>query len=239
MTAFFSPAGEAITAEEFISVYSDEYYLDGPCIVSGVSRNSRHVEDEIDSILKNGIEEKKDVARILAWKMGKIRQAESREGFVYADDWADAEKLVVTRYGRSFDLEKIASFIFDNIERLEERSKSDPQAVLNELRSQRVKGLGTVYLMTLLTFISRGEWPIYDLFASMALEAIRNGAEPGSWIRCYQLPGIDAKSRFEHAVENHLKPYAGALEGVFPGKWQESRDVDRALWVYGHRFRQA
>ena len=48
-------------------------------------------------------------------------------------------------------------------------NKSEPQEVINELKNNSPNGIGTVYLITLLFFISRGEYPIYDRFVKIAI----------------------------------------------------------------------
>lgn len=241
MASFFSPDGEPITVDEFIDIYNDSYYLGNEKVVARASQNSRFVEDEIDSILKHGIKSSVDVAKILAWKIGKIRHTESERAkkFAYASDWSGAEELSVTRYGRSFDLEGIADFIASNIGELGAQSISDPQGVLDRLRNQDVKGLGTVYLITLLYFISKGRYPIYDRFAKMALYAIRDGLEPGAPVPYIDIPGKESRKRFERVMDDHMNPYIGDFRDIFDEKALQSRDVDRALWVYGHCFKRA
>ncbi len=241
MVAFFSPSDEAISISEFVNKYNNSYYLGNDQIVTSASQSSPIVENAIDSILKRGIESEIDVAKILAWKIGKIKHKESEAAgrLVYAKDWVRAEELRVTRYGRPFDLEGIAAFVAFNISELETMSVSDPQGVLNRLRDQNTKGLGTVYLITLLYFISKGRYPIYDRFAKMALYAIRAGLEPGAEVPYADLPGKESRKRFERVFDDHMVPYIEDLRGVFGEKALQGRDVDRALWVYGHCFKQA
>ena len=39
---------------------------------------------------------------------------------------------------------------------------------------------------------------------------------------------------FERVFDTYMVPFMEQLESVFGTVYQECRDVDRALWVYGH-----
>ena len=234
---FYGKAGVSITLERFITLYGDSYYLDKERYVPGVSQSSRYTEDEIDRLLREGIKCELDVIHILAWKIGKIRHAESKSRFCYSKDWSNAESFRANRYGKEFDLKTISQYIVKNIESLEDQAKSNPQKVLNDLRDINIKGLGSVYLVTLLYFISRNTFPIYDRFAKMAIDAIETGLKPGSSVCYCELPTKDSKE-FGHIMDDYIYPYQKKLETQFGDKYREGRDVDRALWVYGHMFRR-
>ena len=109
-----------------------------------------------------------------------------------------------------------------------------------------MRGIGTVYLLTLLYFITGGATPIYDRFAMAALLVwkLRDSITipENSIIRVEALP--DKK---DDKVRNILKEglYSKYIEllsdfcGMVYGdkdKWKDDRNVDRALWVYGHFF---
>lgn len=157
---------------------------------------------------------------------------------MYASDWEEAENLRAKRYGRDFKLKNIAVYVTNNISDLEAMSNDNPQGVLNALRDQNTKGIGTVYLITLLYFISKGRYPIYDRFAEMALCAIKNGLKPSDKVPYTNLPDKNSR-RFDRVVEDRLNPYINDLHTIFGKEAAKCRDVDRALWVYGHRFKQA
>lgn len=232
---FYELCGNEIDRSEFIKKYGTSYYIDQPRYIPRVGQSSQTVEDIIDSLLKNGIKEPLDVVHILAWKLGKIRHHESNDGFVYAKDWEKAEEFNITRYGRAFNIEYISNYIANNIENLEVKSETNPQGVLEELKDQNIDGIGTVYLLTLLYFISRGKYPIYDRFALAAVKAICDDKKPGEIITVPDLP--DKKSRdFKNVFDKHMVPFMEKLEDAFGSLYRENRNVDRALWVYGHAF---
>ena len=144
MVKFYNLDDEEISNDEFVKLYNTCYYEgDSP----HASRNSRHVEDEIERILKHGIEEETDAVHVLAWKIGKInhKEGEEQEKFIYAADWKAAdEQFKVKSYGRGSALKEIATCLVDNATRLGEQCKNPgPQKVLNELRDKNWYGLGT------------------------------------------------------------------------------------------------
>ena len=195
---------------------------------------------KIEKVLKYGIKTPIDVVHILAWKTGKTKhyESEKKREFVYAKDWSNAEtsgKVFRPRIGEC-DINKISSYISKNIESLEKEVSEAPQNVLCKLREQSVKGIGTVYLITLMYFISRGSYPIYDRFAKKAIDAIVNEVKPGGVIKERQLPDKTSE-KFCKIMKNEMKEYICNLEAVFGSDYKD-RDVDRALWVYGHMFKK-
>ena len=77
--------------------------------------------------------------------------------------------------------------------------------MLNDLRDINIKGLGSVYLVTLLYFISRNTLPIYDRFAKMAIDAIEAGSKPGSSVCYCELPTKDSKE-FGRMMDDYIYP---------------------------------
>ena len=228
--------GTKITMQEFITMYGNSYYTDQPKYVSRATQSSRFTENEIDRLLSDGIKKPIDVVHILAWKLGKIKHKESDSTFVYAKDWKYAEQYNVFRYKKVFDIKKISEYIETYICELEAEAKNNPQKVLCELRDLNVDGIGTVYLITLLYFISRGEYPIYDRFAMMSVQAILNNQKPGDIVIVKELPE-KSSSKFNCVFEERMNPYIENLKAIFGEAYKETRDIDRALWVYGHCFR--
>ena len=79
----------------------------------------------------------------------------------------------------------------------------------------RVTGIGPVYLITLLYFISKGQYPIYDKFAHISLKMIE-----------------EKDCQFNSLIKDN---YVTRLRNIF-GKAYNDSNVDRALWVYSHLF---
>lgn len=116
-----------------------------------------------------------------------------------------------------------------------EKSKHSPLGILDWLNDNAPAGFGSVYLITLLFFISGGEYPIYDQCADKALMAIKNNVMPGE--KVYYKPLPDRKSRkFLQIFDGQYGEYIKSLKELFTEEYKFNRDIDRALWVYGHLF---
>lgn len=129
-----------------------------------------------------------------------------------------------------------------------------PREMLKDLRkilqiespkAKTIKGIGSVYLITILYFVSSGKYPIYDRFAAMALQALLCGKKPGTKIQIRDLPDKTSDSFLNMLDDPNsaYKEYINSLEIVskmyYDGKkdgYQIDRRLDRALWVYGHLF---
>lgn len=234
---------ELIGIDEFISTYRSGYFLEGEQVVKEVNRSSRFVEDKINTILEKESWTSEDVILILAWKIGKIKHAQSRDAreFVFAKGWENAVsdcKVLLRKVGE-VSLKDFANYICEKKEILKDealQSKDGAQKVLNKLSKVAPSGIGTVYLITLLFFISGGIYPIYDRFARIALTAILDEKKPGDKIVPKDLPDNSSVFDFNGLMKNELKTYIDDLEKVFGTDYQTDRSIDQALWVYGHRF---
>ncbi len=101
-----------------------------------------------------------------------------------------------------------------------------------------MKGIGPVYLITLLYFISGGKYPIYDQFAHFSLMGIEEGSSfdrkkfTEKDLRTEVSTEKDLETFFKSYQENYIK----RLKNIFGEQWNH-RDTDRALWVYGHLYK--
>lgn len=244
---FYAPDKKSeLSKEEFISIYSSDYFLkqnsEKEKAVKGIRRSSKWVEKEIEHLLEDGIKNEKDIIHILAWKVGKIKHAESdqAESFVYSSDWNNCEKFSAKLYGKELvesDFKKFIEYIQSHIIDLEDKAnKRDIQSVMNTLKEKSCAGIGTVYMITLLYFISRGTWPIYDKYAQVAVTAILKGSKPEDPIEYSEMPNKN-DTKFDIIMDENgaYKKYVKDLKDIF-GNEYNNRDVDRALWVYGHLF---
>lgn len=92
----------------------------------------------------------------------------------------------------------------------------------------KIKGIGPVYAITLLYFISKAEYPIYDNFADIALQAI---TDKDSWKNTYNDKTIYSWKNYEE--------YKKTIFEIFGDKeYQKNRKIDQALWAYGHLFNE-
>lgn len=224
MCKFYGPKGNEIEEKEFIQFYSNCYYLS--C--------SDVAEREIEEYLKKdgAIRSPMDVMKILEWKLGRIDHKKSQSNGRTYYTHKDMMKCYETRT-RSGDIhaKPICDFISQNFDKLTSLS---PEEILEKLRIQNIQNLGSVYLITLVSFITKGEYPIFDRFAQVAVSAIISGAKPGAYIEEKALS--DRKSNAKAIINRCDSIYVDSLKYVFGERYKQNRDIDRALWVYGHLF---
>ena len=94
--------------------------------------------------------------------------------------------------------------------------------------------------MTLLFFATKGNYPIFDRFAFAALCAINEGAKPDRNRPLVDYVKMSTANNVSGAAEIYEK-YMKLLLDKKLFDWNnknatEKRDIDRALWVYGHLF---
>ena len=245
---FYDFKGEPIGVKEFIELYEPYYFIENEKDKRiRHTQTARYVEKEIVAILKNGdIESRANLAKVMAWKIGKIKHGESKKNkkIVYASDWESCETKNPKRYGKEMDLDTLAKSMYDNRNELKKLAVEKPQECLNWLRDitreNKIVGLGSVYLINLLFFLSHGKCPIYDRFAMASLRAYEEGLSPVEYkgkppVKVPNLPDKNSKG-FETICENGA--YAEYIEKLdaLGVDYKEDRRLDRALWVYGHAF---
>lgn len=91
-----------------------------------------------------------------------------------------------------------------------------------------LKQFGTVYIITLIYFLSKGKYPIYDKFAHKAIMAIDSNRNPMD-ITVASPPDKSSVAK----VINMYTEYYKKIEEIF-GSYRLTRKQDQALWVYGH-----
>ena len=79
---------------------------------------------------------------------------------------------VLKHYNDYFEWKKNLNTNEMSSEKIENDKTNKYIDILHELKDYSLDGIGSVYLITFLYFITRGEVPIYDMFAMMALDAI-------------------------------------------------------------------
>ena len=202
---------------------------------------------------------------ILAWKIGKIKHSESQEKIIFHSDWASVlgeyseenkkftgmrDRETLNRYGTKrpvLKIKKLAEFFNEHAEKINTAQRKEIlELVQDDIKrnSATWNGIGAVYLLTLLYFATNarrpGVFPIYDRFAMRALKAIKEGKKPGDSFKAdIKLPD-KLDSKFAEKLENIMQKYIGLIEEIFGiKKYSENRDIDRALWVYGHLFKES
>lgn len=201
---------------------------------------SRTFEDKtiVGNYLKNGITNE----TVVAWKAGRL--VEAKDDIKYIPQ-TSKEKNYLNGYGKPIkkeELDKYLKFVNEEYKKIE--NKSDFSCVYNSLVSEKnvPRNFGSVYIINLIYFKSKGTFPIYDKFAHKAVKALHMNKSP------HEIFVGDAPGKYEvNKVVNMYQEYVWLLDEVFPEGQKQigitgdenqevyiSRELDRALWVYGH-----
>lgn len=212
---YYYPDGELIEKgqKEFISFYSRVYHY--------LFRNIE-LEDKINCILKKDELSVEDIADILQWKIGAVKCCYKHNIVTLSrsrakDPTIDVNRLIEIIKG-SKELNDPFRDLFGNL--------------------IKVNNIGPVYAITLLFFLSNGNYPIYDRFAHIAVKMIYEGNGFNTLIEDSALkeefdPNWKNKAVIFANYENY---YHKRLDEIFSGAYKNDRNIDKALWVYGHLF---
>ena len=163
------------------------------------------METSIENIIDNGIDSVEDISTILSWKIGHS----------YKRDLNRNQEATI--WGHRVNLQRIYEIVRDN----------SGKVMFDKLNA--IQGLGPVYSATLLFFKSKMDYPIFDKYACVALDAVTQENE------------IMTKINYIYHSDSQMfwKSYLIYIEklvSVFGTTYKENRTVDQALWAYGHLF---
>lgn len=224
----------------FIEQYSKMYLKGNPCIVPNIRQTDERIEKWILNIAKKDDWDEKDVFNILAWKTGKILSEKKDNKYNTIDDLkyadgCDLDSMTIKAYS-AFSVKELAEYIVNHIKELKNDAKKGygMDAFKKLAENSRCKEIGTVYIITLLFFLSEYRQPIYDTYVARALLALeRKEVKPGDRIK--GIVEVPNKSEIEK-VEDFYKQFKNCIKR-FETDYKMERNLDRALWVYGHYFR--
>lgn len=211
----------------FVKTYELQYFLGSN---SKIPRNktSTYVESKIDEILQNGLSAS-DLPLIIAWKIGAINHKESTNRIVYLQNFDNT-----LEYNTRYSLLNVCQMV-ENIKGmfsyLKVLAQSDPHKLYEVLFQNRSPNFGTTYIFTLLFFFTKGLCPIYDKYADIALMASKNDIAPFNILLYKSINSSNVNSAWKRYTV-----YCQALLEIFGKEKYKDRNIDRALWVYGHYF---
>ena len=205
---FFYPNGKPLdSVNTFVKLYSNIYYY---------ANRDLCLENEIDHILRIGIQDQNDIAKIMKWKTGGKQDGDN----------------VNTRYQIINTRE-----IYAVIEKVRnDKKKKDDNEHYNDIYDKVIglTGMGSVYARTIVYFYSGGKCPIYDKYVDIALNAIQQSNNKDF----FQIIIRSNDRIINNPVRNDdFRTFDNAIFNLFgKSRYLEGRDVDRALWAYGHLF---
>lgn len=203
---YYLPGGKEIDQEQFIEFYSKVYFF--------LNRNHK-LEDEIEALISKDSLTEHELMEILKWKLG-------------APQYVDY--TLKTRY---HTIEACALV----------KKLSGPKPVnvcaddfLREIAGGQFKGIGPVYAITLLFFLSKGCYPIYDKYAHIALKVILDHMDYTGIVTDSDISREFHNSSHSKRYPHDYKAYIDKMKAVFGEKYIKDRRIDQALWTYGHLF---
>ncbi|MCF0129872.1 MAG: hypothetical protein HUJ70_14910 [Pseudobutyrivibrio sp.] len=239
------------TFKAFVDYYAPKYYLDCEEEVkdtrnSDINRSYRPFETLVSNLLCRDLSkslQNEDIFRILAWKIGGYdhKQSKKERTDVYKEQWNESCLQVVLNK-KTVNISEYAEWLRQKEKDILMKAEKDITKGLRLIRNpngKALKGIGDVYAITLLYFISRGKYPIYDRFVFRALYAIENNLKPGDivtyekWIQAIVETGPSKVGIYEKIYIERLSKLNSELGNTD----YKNRDLDRALWVYGHKFK--
>ncbi len=225
---------------EFITTYSNMYTKGVPCLVPNVKQTDEKIEGWILEIAAKKKWDKRDVFNIFAWKTGKILSDKKTapyskiEDLKYAEG-CDPKNMIIKAYSE-FSIQGLAEYIVGNLDELKKDAKNGCgiDAFIKIAENCNCNEIGTVYILTLLFFLSNKEQPIYDTYVMRALRSFdSDDIKPGSKIK--GMKAVPRKTETEK-VKEFYSEFKSKLEEKFGTSYKIDRKVDQALWVYGHYF---
>ena len=210
MESFFSPQGLELSKENFISLYSEIYFY---------KNRNLALEQKMEKLLYCDSLSADDIFEILCWKTGSANadtQSRTIKTQYITIQTTPIEVLLAGKKPQVHEPE-VAKALFEKISQFD--------------------GIGSVYAITLLHFLSCGEWPIYDRFAHLALLAIAQSLGIPSIITDAELASL-FHANAARVFDDYMQ-YQRLLHTFFGDAYKEDRNIDRALWAYGHLFNES
>ena len=235
-----------IDIRRFVDLYG-KYYFQGQgdadeCKKYGIvirhPVRTEYEEHIVCEKLSKGVYDKE----CIAWKLGV--------------ELSDSANEIGTRY-HIFPVDQLNSFCRSVAD--EYRDGRDIEEMYFAIAQKAPKHIGTVQIINSLFFLSKGRIPIYDYYAHVAVKALINDKGPQE-IYVGEAPSKLALSKgdsLDNSSEgtrhllgvNLLYDYMDLLQTLksmccfSEGYWDKdgvfiTRELDRALWVYGHCTRK-
>lgn len=168
---------------------------------------------------------------VVSWKAGRlIKDKDNAEGYIPA---TNEKGDYYTGYGTIIDREELETYL-TTVKKRWSGLTADELEQFPEIYTKLVqdisvpKNFGSVYIINLICFLSKGKFPIYDKFAHKAAKALFMVKRPNE-VYVGSAPG---KNDIKNVV-NLYNEYLWLLEKLFHN-YSIDRITNRALWAYGH-----
>lgn len=202
--------------------------------IGSLNASNYHAEEAVMELLKSSEFNK----FALAWKAGKI---DFKDDQLMTTDSFEKDDNYINGYGGKIDKDDFKSYCLELKIRKKEINKNvedengkDAYKTVMELSPNNI---GPVYNINTLFFLTGGKAPIYDVFAHKAVKALLFDISP-----CEVYLGGNPDKHDVHKVVAMYQEYMILLKMLFKDWFKNKqkndmfipRELDRALWVYGH-----
>ena len=246
--------------KDFIDTYH-KYYYSGYTITDevvekyGIPKNLNQTDEKLEKYIISKLEKGIYDEETFAWKAGRAKW--KNDAFDYnpplPNEWVNGNggKIKISREGDVFNKDDFVTYLKNNKISVDnnEFDKEDvrKQLFISIKEKYHLYNYGTVNIINQMFFLSKGAIPLYDYYAHLGVKALFMKKSPLE-IYISDAPSKDAhpkgknkqKNDFYMAV-NLLEEYIWLLKEVFPKEIHKdgnimyiSRELDQALWVYGH-----
>ncbi|SCW62250.1 hypothetical protein SAMN02910456_02222 [Ruminococcaceae bacterium YRB3002] len=217
---------------EFIEIYSKAYFYSNPKIPGITYVQSNQSREE--KVLKADVLDREGLGLILAWKSGKIKL----DGDFYAG-WNNCQSEDPSMGRYCMDISKLCTEMNNKKKDLDKYIyQEEPLSFIASILDINAKGIGPVYAIAILYFYSKGKYPIYDRFARVAINAIN--ADPQRFPvkgESRQMTDYEIEyPKYIQEIEVLQREYQELFQLPSQINYLEYRNLDRALWIYGHGF---
>ena len=236
-----TPVGDMIDLNEFAKKYSAAYIYGNEKI-----ENIRYLQTwepiEQEILDNHDIFQYELFKRMMAWKFGRIAYKRSfrEKRPCYYKDWINEGNKNPRMRGNIIELAKFHRELLNNKPKIDSCIENDDiESAINAILACWVPGsyIGAVYAITILFFMSEGKYPIYDRFVLTSLKAIEEKRYPKVG-ESKQYHNMNKEEIIKTYINYYIPKIDVLLEkmNIKPKNHLEYRDLDRALWVYGHGY---
>ena len=217
---------EAQRIKEFkkaMPILEQDYY--GKKILINISKP---VDTSVEEyVVKHYLSKGKINEETVCWKAGSLVKRENKIKCLETDgdSYLSFNGAGIKKYKLKEYIKKVNN-VWKN--QTEENKKSF-STIYRELADlEPPTNLGTIHIISMIYFLSKEDFPIYDRFVHKAVKALYMNKKP---CKMY-VGGAPEKSSEDDAI-NVYNEYLWFLANLFD-KSEWNRQLDRALWVYGH-----
>lgn len=253
-----------VDARLFIDTYFKYYYsnytiTDDVVKKLGLPKSLNQTYEKLENYIISKLEKGIYDEETFAWKAGKAKW--ENDAFDYEpplpNKWVNGNGGEIKKFKESdvFNKDDFVEFLNSN-EIIIDNNEFDKEEVRKKLfisikDKYNLYNYGTVNIINQMFFLSKGAIPVYDYYAHLGVKALYMIKSPLD-IFISDAPSKEAhpKGKNKHRKDfymavNLLEEYIWLLKEVFPDEIHKdgsimyiSRELDQALWVYGHATKQ-